>query len=49
VAGGLADHLYSTPHAAVQALTQSLPGNARVAIIPEGPHAFTQLSEYAIA
>jgi lactate racemase len=49
LAGGLADHLYSTPDAAVQALMQSLPGNARVAVIPEGPHAFTQLSEYALA
>jgi nickel-dependent lactate racemase len=49
VAGGLAGDLYSTPDAAIQALTQSLPGNARVAIIPEGPHAFTQLSEYALA
>ena len=49
VTGGLADHLYSTPEAAVRALMQSLPRNARVAIIPEGPHAFTQLSEYAAA
>jgi nickel-dependent lactate racemase len=49
VAGGLASRLYSTPRAAVQALLQSLPGDARVAVIPEGPHAFTQLSEYAAA
>lgn len=48
MAGGLADHLFPTPEAAVRALMHSLPANARIAVIPEGPHAFTQLSEYAL-
>ena len=48
-AGGLARRLYSTPQAAVRALMQTLPRHARVAIIPEGPHAFTQLADYAAA
>jgi lactate racemase len=40
---------FETPQAAIAALLQSLPANARVAIIPEGPYVLAQAPQMALA
>ena len=40
---------YATPQAAVAALTSSLPPNARVALIPEGPYVLAQVRQAAVS
>lgn len=44
-AGGLANRIYPTPEAAIKALLQGLPKDATIAVIPEGPYVFAQVSE----
>jgi hypothetical protein len=36
---------YATPDAAVDALTSSLPPNAHIALIPEGPYVLAQIQQ----
>lgn len=48
-AGGLADRIFPTPGAAMEALLDGLPKNATVAVIPEGPYVFAQVSRHAQA
>jgi len=48
-AGGLADRIFPTPAAAVEALLRGLPANATIAVIPEGPYVFAQLRSRAAA
>jgi nickel-dependent lactate racemase len=47
--GGIADRIFGTPQAAIAELLRSLPTNARVAIVPEGPYVFAQLDELVVA
>jgi lactate racemase len=49
VSGELADRIFSTPEAALSALLQGLPKNARIAVIPEGPYVFAQVAAPAFA
>lgn len=46
-AGGLADRIFPTPGAAVEALLRGLPKDATVAVIPEGPYVFAQVRPHA--
>jgi lactate racemase len=43
--GGIAGNIFETPVAAVNALLEGLPPNARIAVIPEGPYVFAQVRE----
>jgi len=49
--GSLAPNLFETPDAAISALIASLPANARIALIPEGPYTYAraETAEAALA
>jgi nickel-dependent lactate racemase len=47
--GALADQSYSTVEAAIAALLEGLPKDARVALIPEGPYAYARVDGQAEA
>lgn len=44
-AGGLFSRIFNTPAAALEALLRDLPEKAKIAVIPEGPYVFAQLSK----
>ena len=48
-AGGLSPCIFGTPAAALQALLSGLPHKASVAVIPEGPYVFAQVSSNSLA
>lgn len=48
-AGGLADRMFATPNDAISALLRGLPPDARIAVIPEGPYVFAQVTESSYA
>jgi nickel-dependent lactate racemase len=43
--GNLAPRCFANPEAAVAAVLESLPVNARVALVPEGPYVFARVEE----
>jgi nickel-dependent lactate racemase len=46
-AGGLAHQVFPTPESAIQSLLDGLPRNATIAVIPEGPYVFAQVTPSA--
>ncbi len=47
--GGLSDRIFPTPETAIAAFLDGLPEDASIAVIPEGPYVFAQVTQGAAA